>query len=254
MKLTNLILRKAAVTGLCAMGLSAFAISAKADLVTNGSFSTITGNSGGELGFNTTATGWTVSAPPASYAFLFTSGAQAASGVTGSDGLLALYPTISASEDGGNFIGADPSFQNSAISQMISGLTVGDQYVLTFDWAGAEQTVASGAGGHSATTEGWSVTFGGQNQQTALDHTPDEGVSPWQVQQFTFTATSTSQLLSFLATGGPNSTEPPFSLLDGVSLTQVSSTPEPASWTMLLGGLSLLGAARFTRAKNGFKR
>jgi PEP-CTERM motif len=61
-------------------------------------------------------------------------------------------------------------------------------------------------------------------------------------------------LLSFLATGGPSQTQPPFSLLDGVSMTQVTSTPEPASWTMLVGGLGLLGCARFTRAKNWFKR
>ncbi len=257
MKFTTIsILRKVAVTGFCAIGLSTFAISANANLVTNGSFSTNGG--GGQIGFNTTASGWSVpSGSTASYFFLFGSGTADGPGVTGQYGNVQLWGPgngsnnglPASSPDGGYFIGSDPAFQNGAISQTINGLTVGSQYDLTFYWAGAQQKNFDGQ-----TTEGWQVSFGSQSHSTSTVTTPSHGFNPWQLQSFTFTASSTSQLLSFLATGGPSASIPPFSLLDGVSLNQVTTTPEPGSWTMLLGGLGLLGGMRFTRAKNWFKR
>ena len=89
-------------------------------------------------------------------------------------------------------------------------------------------------------------------QSTATVTTPSHGFSPWELQSFTFTASSTSQMLSFLSTGGPSSSIPPFALLDGVSLIQA---PEPGSWTLLLGGLGVLGGLRFTGLKKKlFKR
>jgi hypothetical protein len=239
---------KAAFTGLCVMGLSGFAISANAALVTNGSFSTNGG--GGQIGHTTTASGWSVpGGNTSSYVFLFTSGGQATgSGVTGQYGNLKLYGTIGASPDGGAFIGADPGYQNGAIFQTISGLTAGAMYTVSFDYAGAQQVGYSGA-----TQEGWAVSLGGQTLDTAMLNNASKGFTGWTATSLTFTATSGTEVLSFLATGTPSQAAPPFSLLDGVSMSQVTSTPEPASWTMLLGGLGLLGCARFTRAKNWFK-
>ena len=57
---------------------------------------------------------------------------------------------------------------------------------------------------------------------------------------FTFTANSSTELLSFLAVGTPAANLPPFALLDGVSLTAV---PEPSTWALMLVGFSGLGYA-----------
>ena len=56
-----------------------------------------------------------------------------------------------------------------------------------------------------------------------------------------FTATASSELLTFLAVGTPSGV-PPFSLLDGVSMT--SAAPEPAYMGLIGIGLVLLGAVR----------
>jgi hypothetical protein len=60
-----------------------------------------------------------------------------------------------------------------------------------------------------------------------------EGFTGWQTDSFTFTATSTSEVLSFLAVGTPAGV-PPFTLLDGISVTQ---TPEPQSLVLFATGL-----------------
>ena len=62
----------------------------------------------------------------------------------------------------------------------------------------------------------------------------------------TFTADSTTDVLSFLANGTPSGV-PPFALLDGVSMNAVTSVPEPASAAMLLTGL--VGLAGFVRRR-----
>jgi hypothetical protein len=79
---------------------------------------------------------------------------------------------------------------------------------------------------------------GANGQSTGVVSIPSQGFSGWQKQTFTFTADSDVETLTFLAFGTPGG-EPPFSLLDNVSLTAV---PEPAAWAMMLAGFGALGA------------
>jgi hypothetical protein len=61
---------------------------------------------------------------------------------------------------------------------------------------------------------------------------------------FTFTPTSSTEVLSFLSTGTAASALPPFALLDSVSATQ-GTVPEPSTWVMMVLGFAGLGYAGF---------
>jgi hypothetical protein len=252
------------------------------NLVTNGSFEdnfgagqfnqTLPGTAGGQNGSapGTTASGWTVtgtnSSYPEGYAFIFgnansfttTNAGVGPTSQYGNPGGPATLPLWGSSADGspaGNyFYGVDSTFQPSALSQAISGLTVGDEYTLTFDYAAAQQYLYSGY-----TTDQWVVTLG--SQTIAMTPTIDltsNGFSGWLTESVTFTYEGDGpnpNLLTFVdnGMGGCNSSfldcainnpgasgSPPFSLLDGVSLTAV---PEPSTWAMMLLGFAGLGYA-----------
>lgn len=139
----------------------------------------------------------------------------------------------STSPGGGNVFASDALYWPGVLSQTVTGLTVGKAYTLTFDYAMAQQTGFSGANKDNF----WQVGFGNATQNSALLSLEDGGFSGWKTASMTFTATSVSEVLSFLAKGtAPGA--PPFMLLDDVALA--SAVPEPATWTMLLGGLGLL--------------
>jgi hypothetical protein len=201
------------------------------DLVVNGGFETTT-NGNGQLGHNTIATGWIST----DYTFVFAPGTADTTGATGVDGALYLWGTgnggndvLSVSPNGGNFIASDPVYESGPITQTINDLTIGDEYAVSFYWAGAQQSGFSGN-----TTEGWDVSLGSTTQDTTIVHDVSLGFTGWQYQTFDFTASSSTEVLSFLAVGTPSG-EPPFALLDGVSMTQV--TPEPATLPLLLTGM-----------------
>lgn len=124
-------------------------------------------------------------------------------------------------------------------------MTVGHTYQLSFYWAGAQQSGFTGA-----TTDKWTASLGAQSFDTSVVALPSHGFTGWSQQTFTYTATSTSELLSFLATGTPSGV-PPFALLDGVSLvdTSVPSVPDSASTGVLFGlsALALVAAPRLRR-------
>jgi hypothetical protein len=199
--------------------------------------------------------GWTVPAIPNSYFFVFnpqlntTSGTSADnSGANGQFGNVKVWgpgtspPSnngLTLSPDGGAFVGSDPAFQNGALSQTLTGLTVGKTLTVTFEFAGAQQFNRD-----LATTEGWAVSLGGGlPQDTALLSTPNHGFTGWQTAMFMFTPTSSTEVLSFLSIGTAASPLPPFALLDSVSAMQ--TVPEPSTWVMMVLGFAGLGYAGF---------
>ena len=234
-----------ATTAVKAFTLSVLAFSAQAaNLVTNGDFS-LTTNGPGE--FNTTytqVTGWASSG----YNFIFAPGTA---DTTGSytpqfNGNLQLWGPGNGSANGmpatspvgGNYVGADGAYEVGAITQTINGLTVGRQYTVGFWWAAAQQYTFDGT-----TTEQWQVSLGNDTLATAVYDNANHGFSGWMYQTFTYTASNTSEVLSFLAVGTPVG-EPPFSLLAGVTMTP---TPIPAAAFFVAP--ALLGVFRLSRRK-----
>ena len=228
--------------------LAAFVHSALAqtNLVQNGSFAITGGNTSFQFGtYNgyaptETLAGW--SSAGYNFAFLPTSTVA-----TGTYGNLSLYSTTTtpsnsfnnASPTGGNFIGADGAYGTAPITQTINGLATGATYAVSFAWAAAQQTGFTGA-----TTEQWKVTLGSSTQNTNVVGIASTGFSGWMNQTFNFVATSSSEVLSFLANGTPTGV-PPFALLSNVSLTKV---PEPASATLMITAVvGLIGIARRRR-------
>jgi hypothetical protein len=229
---------------LSAAALLTFAPSAQADLVTNGSFESTT--NGARFQFEsshsgspyTSATGWTSdNSSSNAYNFIFASGTADTTGVTGQDGPVTLWGSNdgglnlipASSPDGGNFVAADADFQIGAISQTIGGLTVGDTYTVGFWWAAAQQSGFDGA-----SQQDWAVSLGGETLDTPTFNLPSHGFSGWMFQTLNFTADNTTDVLSFLAVG---STQPPFLLLDGVSMNAAvtnAAVPEPGVVTLMI--------------------
>lgn len=225
-----------------AIALGATGASHAANLVQNGGFEQTTRTDGsygiGSLYPSNNADHWTTTG----YNFVFRPGEADSVGANGEYGNMKLWGPANGSNNGltasspagGNFLAADGAYQTEVISQVISGLNIGQQYKVSFDWAGAQQYGYTGE-----TTENWTVSLGNQSFTTPTVTNADHGFTGWQQASYIFTATNATETLSFLAHGTPNG-EPPFSLLDGVSMGAV---PEPASWAMMIVGFGAVGGA-----------
>lgn len=221
--------------------LAAGAASAQAvNLVKNGNFEETSNGANKQLTYLTTVTDWN----SIGYNFVYAAGAADTVGAETSVGKTVKFwgpgtgenNGLTNSPTGGNFIAADGGYQVGPISQTINGLVVGQQYVVGFDWAAAQQSGYTGD-----TTENWTVSLGAEQYTTTTVQNASQGFVPWMHETMTFTAQNTSEVLSFLAMGTPTG-QPPFSLLDNVTMmASVSAVPEPSSWAMLAGGLGLLG-------------
>jgi hypothetical protein len=124
---------------------------------------------------------------------------------------------------------------HGAVSQDITGLEVGKLYTVSFDWAGVTWFTQAGQ-----TTQRFDVSLGGETQSTETLTVAPKGFSGWKTASLNFTATGTTQKLSFLAQGTPTGL-PLALLLDNVSLT--GAVPEPGTWMTMILGLGVVGAA-----------
>jgi hypothetical protein len=169
-----------------------------------------------------------------------------------------VYGPFADPPPGGNFIQADgnPTFETS-FNQVLTGLTAGTDYSLSFWQAAGQQQGFSGA-----TTEQWKVFLGTGSfsvncgtspctvsttgdmteDDTAIMNTPSQGVSPWELVSMNFVATASSETLSFLAWGDNGNTTnlPPTVFLAGVN-SPALPTPEPSTWAMMIIGFLGLG-------------
>ncbi|MDD5272192.1 MAG: PEP-CTERM sorting domain-containing protein [Methylovulum sp.] len=265
-------LRKFIVTGFAALSLSlsTSAFSGQVEFVNNGSFETTTASRSTQLQSGTNAlSGWTIGAGAGNgYTFLAFPG-TAGTSINGSNGIKlwdsgngGLNTIPNSSPNGGKFIVSDGAYQLTTLYQTLTGLTVGQLYELRFYQAAGQQTGFTGN-----TTNQWQVSFGGSlttvnsitlpNGQVYTGSTKvitggdtrlsqvmnnaSKGFTNWTAQTMTFRATAQSELLGFLALGGPLG-QPPFSLIDGISMTQ--QVPEPGSFALLALGAGVFGFMR----------
>ncbi len=203
------------------------------NLVSNGGFENTTKGSNKQLGYNTKAVGWATT----SFSLIYAPGAADTTGASSQYGNVKLWgindgglSEITASPNGGNFISTDGAFNAAPITQTLSGLTIGNQYEVSFYWAAAQEYGYDGS-----STENWQVSLGGQTMTTPTVTLPSHGFSGWMSQTFTFTSDSVNPVLSFLAYGAPSG-QPPYSLLDGVSVVAV-----PEASTCLMGAIFCFG-------------
>lgn len=170
-------------------------------------------------------------------------------------------PSNLAIAGGYNEVEADgnPIFE-SGFNYLVTGLTPGQSYTLSFYQAASQQTGFTGD-----TTEQWLVSLGtggfttcvgcgpfdptfGSNQSTyantdagasivatPLMHTPSGGMTDWNFVSVNLTADATTDYLSFLAWGNDGTTAnlPPMVFLTGVNSPAGLTTPEPGSIVLL---------------------
>ena len=219
-----------------AIGLLALLITVPAfanNLVVNGDFETTTNGPNFQFDNNTVATGWTsTNNNNNAYNFIFAPGAADTTGATGQ---YRQPPTLGPKQrfqqwtcprpapPAGTLLARMALSRTERSQQTINGLTVNNSYTVSFWWAGAQQSGFTGA-----TTEQWQVSLGNQTQSTVVVNNANHGFTGWISQSFTYTATNSSEVLSFFAVGTPNGV-PPFVLLDGVTLNANSSVPEPGT-------------------------
>jgi len=265
------VLRKSFAIGMFALGFSLMTHSARADYLpglTNLNFLSYTGSAPKNSFQAVNPTGWTGGS---GLIFIDVPGNSSNPNTACGSTYLTTYgcPSTLAIPGGYNYVEADgnPSFE-SGFNYLVTGLTPGDSYTLSFYQGGSQQ---AGFANGLNTTEQWIVSlgtsgmtfcngcgaadpyYGGHDSTysnpdpnasivaTPLMTTAPGGMTDWQFVSVTLKADATTDLLSFLAWGDNGNTVnlPPIVFLAGVNSPAGLTTPEPGS--IVLFGSVLLG-------------
>lgn len=210
-------MRKTVLTAVAGIGMAALSPAANASVtIVNGSFENGAVDPGGFFtpvasGDSTSIAGWTV-------------------GGSGVDYIGGYWQP----EDGKRSIDLSGGAPGS-ISQLISGLTSGQVYDISF-WlsgnpdGGSTTKVGTVSGG---TAQSFSYTLSGTNSLSNMN---------WKEFHYVFTALGATALLTF-SSGTGDAYGP---ALDNVSIAAV---PEPATWGMMILGFGLAGGAMRRRSR-----
>lgn len=213
-------LRHIALAALMASS-SAFAAQ---NLVVNGSLT-------GPITNNGVPTGWTI--------FEGTPDIMDAANNVGVAGQLRFGATPTVSTDGGTWVGlgAYGSYMER-FGQTLTGLQVGQQYTVSWEAGNFGYTYGSisylGSNAISVLLDGTTI---GSGAELALG-------SSWANQSLTFTATASSQQLSFMLA---SSAQKAYMSIDGVAVQATTPVPEPGTWALM--GLGLCGLMLVSRRR-----
>jgi hypothetical protein len=192
-----------------ALLLAGVASLANANLIVNGDFEGNVGLTGTNWGVYNAINGWTK-----------LSGA----------GIEVERNTIVTAQSGSQYVELD-SHNNSSMYQQLTGLSVGESYLLSF-WYHAR---TNNGGNDNGIDVSWGASAPGLLQLAVANETLQSTNNLWIEKTLSLFANQSTMYLTFAATGWNNSLG---GFIDNVSLTKAASVPESSG--LVLFGLGLL--------------